>query len=251
MSKKWRDDPAHVGVDADVLRRPAARDDETGVALGLDLREREIGLDPPPRLLDVGVRVGLEVVDDGAHRAPRERRDVDLVAGLAQAVEDVEELEILDRVAGKDQHAFHAPSIAYARSGRSTTTATSGKAAATRNPSRHDVESTNGAKTSGVTATAAPDQRLLERRAPHRSVAGPAVSTVGGDRQPVPAHRQPAARNQRRHQQPDGRTGQQPRRRQTATAVATAIARISATRPPPRRSDSPAGQQAAPPRRRR
>jgi hypothetical protein len=51
-----RDDPLHVRVDADVLGRPATRDDDADVALGLDLGEREIGLEPSS-LTDFGVRL--------------------------------------------------------------------------------------------------------------------------------------------------------------------------------------------------
>ena len=90
-------------------------DDDAGVPLGLDLGEREIGLDAPPGLLHVGVRVGLEVVDDGPHRPARQRRDVDLIAGFAQPVDDEEELEVFHGVAGQDQHALHGRSIAHRR----------------------------------------------------------------------------------------------------------------------------------------
>ena len=57
-------DPAHVGVEADVLGRAAARDDERDVLGRIDLGERDVDRQLAAVLLGVGVRVRVEVVDD-------------------------------------------------------------------------------------------------------------------------------------------------------------------------------------------
>src|SRR6185503_10301309 len=129
-------------------------DDDADVALGLDLREREIGLEPSPGPLDVCVGIGLEVVHDRAHRPPGRRGHVHGIPGLAQAVEDVVDLEIFDGVAGKHEYPFHRAIIAQPRARCSTQAPASGKSAATANPAPHDVALMNGAKASG-TSTAA------------------------------------------------------------------------------------------------
>src|SRR5438034_934428 len=96
---------------------------------------------------------------------------------IAEAVEDEEELEILDCVAGQDQHPFHRRSIPHARKGRSTTTARSGNRAAAKKPARQEVDSTNGANASGVNATATPSSVCWSPSAAPLRL-GPAVSTV-------------------------------------------------------------------------
>ena len=58
-------------------------------------------------LLDVGVEVGLEVVDDELDRPRRRRRDVRLVTRLDEPVLHEHRLEVLGRVTGEDQHLRH------------------------------------------------------------------------------------------------------------------------------------------------
>src|SRR5207247_7551498 len=105
------------------------------------------------------------------------------VPGLAEAVEDEEELEVLDGVAGQDQHPFHRRSIPHARKGRSTTTARSGNRAAAKKPARQEVDSTNGANASGVNATATPSSVCWSPSAAPLRL-GPAVSTVAATERP-------------------------------------------------------------------
>ena len=140
-------------------------------------------------LLDVGVRVRLEVVDDCAQRPTRRRGDVHRVPGLAQSVEDEVDLEVLDRVARRGS--ARVPSRGVSLNGR-VGAAPPGRRAAPRprrgTRPRHDVESTNGAKTNGVDRDRDADQRLLDaerRPAPPR----PGRLDRRGDRQAVPAHR--------------------------------------------------------------
>ena len=131
----------------------------TGVALGLDLREREIGLEPPPRLLDVRVGVGLEVVDDGAHRPPRaarrrRRRSRPRAAGRGRSRSRDPRRR---RRRGSSTRSMRGQYPLACAGGAARTTAASGKAAARpTNPSRHDVAADERAQDGGTRATAAP-----------------------------------------------------------------------------------------------
>ena len=73
----------------------------------IHVREGDVDGTGPTGLLDVGVEVGLEVVDDELDRPRRRRRDVRLVTRLDEPVLHEHRLEVLGRVTGEDQHLRH------------------------------------------------------------------------------------------------------------------------------------------------
>ena len=102
------DDPPHVGIDADELRRAPAGDDDRGEVGGSTSANATSTGHDAPGLLDVRVEVRLEVVHDELDRPRRRRRDVRLVAGLGEPVLHEHRLEVLGRVPREDQHLRHA-----------------------------------------------------------------------------------------------------------------------------------------------
>ena len=101
------DDPLHVRVVADVLGCPAAGNHERDVVARIHVREGEVGVPGVAGLLRVGVVAVDEVMDDELELLPRGRGDLDVVAGLEQALVGVHDLERFRGVAGEHQDLGH------------------------------------------------------------------------------------------------------------------------------------------------
>ncbi len=106
-AKKCSTIRAHLRIDADELGRATAGDHDRREARRIDVREGDVDGARAPRLLDVGVQVRLEVVDDELDRARRRRGDVRLVPRLDEPVLHEHRLQVLGRVTGQDQHLRH------------------------------------------------------------------------------------------------------------------------------------------------
>src|SRR5262249_48282369 len=94
-------------VVAEILRRPPAREDEPGALLGADVAEGDVGREPVAGRLDRDVPVGVRVVHHQVIGPLRRRRDEDLVAVLADAVQRVKRVEDLGGVADDEQDLDH------------------------------------------------------------------------------------------------------------------------------------------------
>ena len=98
-------DPQHPRIEPQILRRPAARDDQRVVALGPHVVESGVEREVVARLFAVGL-VALEVVDGGANLLAGLLVGADRVHAMAdhqQRLERHHRLVVLDEIADEHQ----------------------------------------------------------------------------------------------------------------------------------------------------
>jgi hypothetical protein len=101
-------DALHLWVVAQILRRPAAWDDQGDVIGRVDVGEGQVGRPRMTRLLGVRVEAVDEVVYDELQLLRGRCGDVHLVALFQKPLVRVEHLQVFSRVAGDDEYLGHA-----------------------------------------------------------------------------------------------------------------------------------------------
>src|SRR6202022_1979572 len=98
------DDPLDVAVIADVLGGASTRDHDRGVVGGVDVLEGEVGVPAVTGLLRIRVVARLEIVDDEMELLLAQRRDLDVVSLLLQALIGIHHFQRLAGITGQDQN---------------------------------------------------------------------------------------------------------------------------------------------------